>query len=301
MQPPVSPAGAERDAELDVPDRARAPLLAARALFAAAGWRFIERVGAGSTAEVWHALDPRGRDVALKLPRAAPRPGAALASLAREHELLASVKHPHIVATRGLVERGGVSGLVLEYLPGGDLVALAGAQPRHWLPAARALHAALAHLHARGYAHRDVKARNVLFDARGRARLIDFASALPLGAHAPSGGTTSAHRPAALAATVTAAEDAYAFAVLLYELLAGRLPYGPAGRAVARAHSSAPVAPEWPLPGRPGADPVAGALAARVLEVLEADGRAASGLSAFADVLESASEADASPPGFAPA
>ncbi|HVS23698.1 MAG TPA: hypothetical protein VMU03_08240, partial [Gammaproteobacteria bacterium] len=125
--------------------------------------------------------------------------------------------------------------------------------------------------------------------------------ALPLGAHAPSGGTTSAHRPTALAATVTAAEDAYAFAVLLYELLAGRLPYGAAGRAVARARSSAPVAPEWPLPRRSAAGPAAAALAARVLEVLEADGRAGPGLCVFADVLESAPDADASPPGFDPA
>src|SRR5262249_26769674 len=144
--------------------------------------------------------------------------------------------------------------------------------PRHWLPAARGLHAALLHIHARGYAHRDVKARNVLFDARGRARLIDFASARPLGVRAPSGGTTSAHRPTALTATVTRAEDTYAFAVLLYELLAGRLPYGQAGRAASGARPSGAGAPAWPLAGQPGRGPIA-ALAALVLEVLEADGR----------------------------
>jgi serine/threonine protein kinase len=280
MQPPVLPTGAERDAELDVSSRAPAPRLSARTLFADAGWRFLTRVGAGGSAEVWHALDPCGRDIALKLPRAAPRPGA-FTPLAREHELLAGMRHAHIVATFGLVERGGACALALEYLPGGDLVALAGSHPRHWLPAARELHAALAHLHARGYAHRDVKARNVLFDARGRARLIDFASALPIGARAPSGGTTSAHRHAAQTATVTAAEDAYAFAVLLYELFAGRLPYGPAGRA------AAPVEPP-----RLHAGPAAAALADRVLEVLEADGRGEPGLSLFTDVLESTAAAD---------
>jgi serine/threonine-protein kinase len=297
MQPQASPPGAERDAELDVPYRAPAPLPSARTLFADAGWRFIERVGAGGSSDVWHALDPRGRAVALKIPRAAPRPEDARAPLAREHELLASVRHAHIVATFGLIERSGVCALALEYLPGGDLVALAGAHPRHWLPAARELHAALEHLHARGYAHRDVKARNVLFDARGRARLIDFASALPIGARAPSGGTTSAHRRGGLIATVTAADDAYAFAVLLYELLAGRLPYGPAGRAAIPASSSA-SAPSWPLAGRPPAGAAVKALADRVLEVLEADGRDGPGVSAFADVLESAAAAHAPPPRF---
>jgi len=291
MQPQASPAGAERDAEPDVPSRAPAPLSAARALFADAGWRFIERVGAGGSSDVWHALDPRGRAVALKIPRAAQRPEATPAPLAREHELLAALRHTHVVATLGLVERGGVSALALEYLPGGDLVALAGAHPRHWLPAARDLHVTLEHLHARGYAHRDVKARNVLFDARGRAKLIDFASALPLGALAPSGGTTSAHRPKTSTAVVTVADDLYAFAVLLYELFAGCLPYGPGGRAAASERSREPSPPS-PLERRKHAAPATRALAARVVEVLEADGGERSGLAAFADVLESAVAAE---------
>jgi serine/threonine protein kinase len=294
MHPQALPTGAERDAELDASSRAPAHLLSARTLFADAGWRFLARVGAGGSAEVWHARDPHGREVALKLSRVAPQPGTPT-PLAREHELLACLDHPHIVATLGLVERGGACALALEYLPGGDLVALAGASPRHWLPAARELHAALEHLHSRGYAHRDVKARNVLFDARGRARLIDFASALPIGERAPSGGTTSAHRHPGQAVTVTAAHDWYAFAVLLYELFTGRLPYGPAGRPAA--HSSVPVATPRPLAGRHG-EPAAAALADRVLEVLEADGPAAPGLSEFADVLESATAAYAVPRRF---
>ena len=295
MQPHASPTGAERDAELDVLYRAPAPLPSACTLFADAGWRFIERVGTGGSSDVWHALDPRGRPVALKIPRAALRPEDARARLACEYELLANVRHAHIVATFGLVERSGVCALALEYLPGGDLVALAGAHPRHWLPAARELHAVLEHLHARGYAHRDVKARNVLFDARGGARLIDFASALPIGAHAPSGGTTSAHRRDGLIATVTAADDAYAFAVLLYELLAGRLPYGPGGRAAVPARASA-SAPPWPLAGRRHTGAAVKALVDRVLAVLEADGSRGPGLSVFADVLESAAAACALPP-----
>jgi serine/threonine protein kinase len=284
------PTGAERNAEPVVSYCADAPLLSTRELFASAGWQLAERVGAGGSSEVWRAIDARGRSVALKIPRSDVQPHDSLARLEREHEVLAAAQHGHVVATQGLIEHRGACALALEYLPGGDLVALVGAHPRHWLPAARAVYAALAHLHARGYAHRDVKARNVLFDARGRARLIDFASALPLGAAARTGGTTAAHTRAGRSPIVAAADDAYAYAVLLYELFAGRLPYG-AGGPSARQVAPRGLAPAW-VGARKG--PLA-ALAARVRDVLEAAPAGAPGLSVFADVLESAFAAELEP------
>ncbi len=143
-------------------------------------------------------------------------------------------------------------------------------------------------------AHRDVKARNVLFDALGRARLIDFASALPLGVAAQSGGTTAAHARPGREAIVAAADDAYAYAVLLYELFAGRLPYGPAGRSAGRRRPRARLASPW-REARTG--PTA-RLAARVCEVLEADPARAPGLSVFTDVLESVVRAELEPAGI---
>jgi serine/threonine protein kinase len=205
------------------------------------------------------------------------------ARLAREHQVLATVAHRHIVATYGVIALGAGDALALEYLPGGDLVPLLGAHPRHWLEAARGVAEALAHVHANGYVHRDVKARNVLFGRDGRARLIDFASAAPRGAPARSAGTTAAHRMAAPpTARVESRDDVYAFAVLLYELLAGRLPYGVEGAGTAGA---APAA-AWPLGS--AADRPARVLAECVLDVLAAPD---AGLSMLADVLESAAAA----------
>ena len=142
----------------------------------------------------------------------------------------------------------------------------------------RGVHAALAHLHARGFVHRDVKARNVLFGADGRARLIDFASALPRGAvrAARRHHRRAFARPGREDAAVEPSDDAYALAVLIYELLAGRLPYGVGGYAAVTAGAA------WPLAA--DADGPAATLAQRVLEVL---GTREARLSAFEDVLES--------------
>lgn len=252
--------------------RGRAPL--------GAGLVSVERVANGGSSEVWRAA-AAGRPIALKMlkPELRARPGAR-ASLAREHELLAALAHPHVVETLGLVEVDGVPAIALEYLGGGDLASLAGAEPRHWLRAAADVGVALRFVHARGYVHRDLKARNVLFDAADRAKLIDFGSVLPIGAPAAHAGATAAHRPpGSRPGPVTPADDCYAFAALLYELLAARLPYGPAP-----SENAAP--PAWPL--APGAAPALRRLADVVLLALLRAGDVPGGLSEFLDVLESA-------------
>jgi serine/threonine protein kinase len=278
MQPRAPRPG--RDADLL---RAREPFPPRLTAAILDSWTLAERLGSGGSCEVWRALDTDGRSVALKMPIADHSRSATVADLERECELLHELRHPHVVATLGVGRHRGTPALVLEYLPGGDCVALAGAHPRHWIRAACDLHAALEHVHACGFAHRDVKARNVLFDSSGRARLVDFASARPLGARATTAGTTAAHRLAAGDA-VGPSDDAGAFAVLLYELLAGRLPFGPRGP-----RADAGVSPAWPLP--PGADRAAVALAERCMAVVDARSPADPRLSAFADVLESAAMA----------
>lgn len=244
-------------------------------------WRVGAPLGNGGTAEVWHAVAPDGREAALKLPkREWRRKAAANELLRREHELLLRIASAHVVEAYELIEHDGVAVLALEYLPHGDLVPLLGAPVRAWLPAFRAVVAALGELERHGLAHGDVKARNVLFAVDGTARLTDLTAARPL--DAPAAATTAAYGlPAGERASAREA-DRFALAALLYELVMARLPYGPLGASGGAALRTDPAEP---------ADPAAAPLLAAAVAALQARGRV-EGLSHFLDVIESVHSVD---------
>jgi serine/threonine protein kinase len=239
-------------------------------------WHAVAPLGGGGTAEIWHAVAPDGREAALKLAkRELRRHESADALIRHEHAVLSAVGSPRLVEPYGLIEHDGTAVLVLEYLPHGDLVPLLGAPPRQWLPALSVVIGALADLERHGLAHGDVKARNVLFAADGTARLADLGCARPL--DAPAAATTAAYSLPAQRGFSAREADCFAVAALMFELVAGRLPYGEEGLSDTSAEF-APATPEGPE--------TAGLLAAAEA-ALRARGRVR-GLSYFTDALESA-------------
>lgn len=166
---------------------------------------------------VWLAEDDSRRSFALK---SGPRQ-----LVEHEGRVLERISHPHVVRLVEVIALDDAPILVLEYLSGGDLVSLAGLESEHWLEAAAAVVQALACLHAAGFVHRDLKARNVMFDSAGTARLIDFGSAVRRGEPWSKGGTTAeAVRPGRGDEPAEMGDDIYALAAMLFELLHGAPP-----------------------------------------------------------------------------
>jgi serine/threonine-protein kinase len=161
---------------------------------------------------------------------------AVRARFAAEARLIASLDHPHIVPAYDYVERDGSAVIVMEYLPGGTLwqrFRSRGVAPQEAVAYLLAVASALHFAHERAILHRDVKPDNLLFNSRGVLKLTDFGLAGVLSAprSARSGAGTVVGTPAYIAPErirgeeLAPASDVYSGAVVLYELLAGRLPF----------------------------------------------------------------------------
>ncbi len=228
----------------------------------------LEPLGRGAQGEVWRGVDrDTGAEVAVKVVTAAGRTPRTEAAFLHEIRVLAGLRHPSIVAALDT----GRSGPAAEALTGGAVpegspyvvmpLALGGTvEPLcgriGWEGARAVLLAALAglaHAHAAGLVHRDVKPANLLLarpDDPSTAQLADFGlSHLPRDARAGTLVTMApeqaAGRPAGPAA------DLYAVGCVAWWLVTGAPPFDGDPRVVLAAKLSAalpPLRPAFPVP-----------------------------------------------------
>jgi serine/threonine-protein kinase len=231
-------------------------------------YRLEVPLGSGGMAEVWQARDlVLGRDVAVKL--LAPSFGDRAARAARdriraEAQVAARLAHPNIAGVYDFGEsrqgrRGRAPYIVMELVHGDTLAVRQRGDPMHWRTAvgiAAQVAAALAAAHACGVVHRDIKPGNVML-ARTGVKVVDFGIAAAVGALDETGdellGTPAYVAPERFAGRPAApATDVYALGVLLYQCLAGTLPW-PAYTItdLVRAHREHPPEALPPIDGLP--------------------------------------------------
>jgi serine/threonine protein kinase len=145
-------------------------------------YRLERTLGRGGMAAVWLGHDQvLDRPVAVKVlsDTIAGDPGF-VARFRREAQTAAALSHPNLVGVYDYSEEGERPYLVMQFVPGEDLAArLERGEGVDCEQLARELLEALAHIHAAGILHRDVKPANVIVEPGGTAKLIDFGIALP--------------------------------------------------------------------------------------------------------------------------
>ena len=202
----------------------------------------VEELGAGAFGRVFRAWDPvLKRDIALKLidvrRAAAHDPDLVL----REGQLMARLRHEHVVSVFSARQIGDEVGLAMEHIRGRTLGAVLDEQgamdTTEAVAVGLALADAVAAVHRVGLLHRDIKASNVMREQGGRIVLMDFGAGhetddgvVPAAPGRLPGTRVVTGTPLYMAPEViaggaaTPASDVYSLGVLLYHLVTRDYP-----------------------------------------------------------------------------
>jgi len=195
--------------------------------------KLIDELGHGGFGHVYRAWDDTlAREVAVKIIK--PRDAAHRADVLREGQMLARVKHPHVVTVFRAQQVGDEVGITMELIKGlhlSDVVAHTGPMGAEEAAVIGVnLCQALAAVHGAGLLHRDVKTRNVMREAGGRIVLMDFgtgrdATSASLRPSSDLSGTPLYLAPELFAGgSASRASDLYSLGVLLFFLVTRKYP-----------------------------------------------------------------------------
>jgi len=192
-------------------------------------FRILRLLGQGAQGSVYLAEDPRlERQVAIKtLLKGEPQQNEALLKEAR---IVSKLQHPHLVTLYDAGEQDGAPYLVYAFVEGETLAQLL--QREKQLPLARAVQImigvleGIAHAHAQGVLHLDLKPGNVMIAANGQPLVMDFGIARSIAHDAPQdkalAGTPHYLAPELIAGEApTQRADLYALGMVLYRMVAG--------------------------------------------------------------------------------
>lgn len=233
-------------------------------------YRLVRELGRGGTSAVYLARD-QVLDIPIALKVLHPQLAGPARSEARrrffaEARLAAALRHPGVIAIYDLDE--GARTLSMEYVAGGTLRArlrqVAAAHPggadhggfvgAEILETARSLLEALAHVHARGIAHGDLKPSNLLLRRPGDVVIADFGIAQLIGgASGDVGGEPTGNAPGGTplylapeqfaGAPASPATDLFAAGAIVWEMMMGRPLRDQSALLAGSLHEAAPVAP----------------------------------------------------------
>lgn len=241
-------------------------------------YQITEKIGVGGMAEVYKAIDTTlGRTVALKvmLPQYAADNTFA-ARFRQEAQAAANLQSPYIVNIYDWGRDAGSYYIVMEYVRGTDLKTAVGQRgkihPRKVAEIGSQVCSALSVAHGYGIIHRDIKSANIMVQADGNVKVMDFGIAQAGNASMTKDSSVlgTAHYVSpeqAQGKELDPASDLYSLGIVMYEAATGKLPFdGPDVVSVAMKQVN-----EAPVPVRTVNPDVDVRLEAIIMRALEKD------------------------------